>query len=383
MHTQTTYDVAIAGGGLAGLALSIQLAEQGWQVALFEKEVYPFHRVCGEYISLESWDFLCRLSVPLPQWNLPIIKRLQVSAPNGTLLEANLPLGGFGVSRYKLDAALAKIAIAKGVHLFEATKVEDIEQQQNGFNIRYGNKHTTNTIDAKVCCGTWGKRSNMDIKWNRAFISDKDTRISNWVGIKYHVRTAWPADLIALHNFKDGYCGISKIEDDQYCLCYLTRAANLKSFGHSVAQMEAAILSRNPVLQRLLNKSEKEAGFPLAISQVSFQPKEQVENGVLLIGDASGMIAPLCGNGMSMALHGSKIAAAETDKFLKGLQNRRQMEEHYVNIWKKQFSRRLQAGRILHRFFGSEQRSNLLISTMRRLPFLTKAVIRQTHGTPF
>ena len=58
MKEEVLYDVAIAGGGLAGLALSIQLAKQGYRVILFEKESYPFHRVCGEYISNESWPFL-------------------------------------------------------------------------------------------------------------------------------------------------------------------------------------------------------------------------------------------------------------------------------------------------------------------------------------
>ena len=58
MQDDITYDLAIVGGGLAGLALSIQIAREGYRVILFEKEQYPLHRVCGEYISLESWDFL-------------------------------------------------------------------------------------------------------------------------------------------------------------------------------------------------------------------------------------------------------------------------------------------------------------------------------------
>lgn len=77
------FDVAIVGGGLAGLSLSIQLAKAGYSVAVFEKEKYPFHKVCGEYISFESWNFLEELGVPLSDWNLPMIKRLLVSAPDG------------------------------------------------------------------------------------------------------------------------------------------------------------------------------------------------------------------------------------------------------------------------------------------------------------
>ena len=87
MTADNTYDVAIVGGGLAGLALSIQLTRLGHSVILFEKEQYPFHRVCGEYISLESWDFLNDLGVELDAMNVPIITKLQVSAVNGKLLE--------------------------------------------------------------------------------------------------------------------------------------------------------------------------------------------------------------------------------------------------------------------------------------------------------
>src|ERR1700761_3162787 len=112
-----SYDVIIAGGGLAGLALSIQLARAGYSVALREKETYPYHKVCGEYISLESWNFLEELGLPLSDWNLPIIRQLLISAPNGRSIEHELPLGGFGISRYKLDSALAGIARAEGVDL--------------------------------------------------------------------------------------------------------------------------------------------------------------------------------------------------------------------------------------------------------------------------
>src|ERR1700753_1867135 len=204
------YDVIIAGGGVAGLALSIQLGKAGYRVALFEKEIYPFHKVCGEYISLESWNFLEELGLPLSDWNLPVIKRLLISAPNGESIEQELPLGGFGISRYKIDAALAGIARASGVIVQEATKVTDIVFERSLFQIQT----SEGNYQAKVVCGTFGKRSNLDIKWKRPFTRKRSTKLNNYVGVKYHVRATLPSDLIGLHNFKDGYCGISRIEED-------------------------------------------------------------------------------------------------------------------------------------------------------------------------
>src|SRR5437870_4351497 len=103
MESANKYDVAIIGGGLAGLSLSIQLAKMGYKIILFEKERFPFHRVCGEYISFEAWDFLKELGLDPGTMHLPFMKQLQISASNGKLYNIQLPLGGFGISRYKLD----------------------------------------------------------------------------------------------------------------------------------------------------------------------------------------------------------------------------------------------------------------------------------------
>ncbi|HLZ86495.1 MAG TPA: FAD-dependent monooxygenase, partial [Puia sp.] len=285
------YDVIIAGGGLAGLGLSIQLVRAGYRVALFEKETYPFHKVCGEYVSLESWNFLEELGLPLSDWNLPIIRTLLMTAPSGLSLQQELPLGGFGISRYRLDAALADIARSEGVELHESTRVTDISFDRDVFTVRT----SAGDFSARVACGTYGKRSNLDVRWKRAFVRKRSTRLNNYIGVKYHVRAGLPADQIALHHFSQGYCGISKIEDDRYCLCYMTTAANLQASGNSIAEMEATVLSRNPYLKELFASTVSLYHQPVTIAQISFEKKTQVEDHVLLIGDAAGMAPPLSG----------------------------------------------------------------------------------------
>ena len=373
------YDIAIAGGGLAGLALSIQCAQAGYRTILFEKEKYPFHKVCGEYISFESWNFLEELGVPLSQMNLPIIRRLLVTAPNGKELEQSLPLGGFGISRYKLDAILAEISRQNGVELIEGTKVDEIKFENETFCLQT----ITGNYQAKIAVGAFGKRTNLDVKWKRKFILQKPNKLNNYIGVKYHIKTNWPEDLIALHNFENGYCGISQIEGNKYCLCYLTTARNLERCGNSIADMERQILCRNPHLKKIFEGSEIISRSPTTISQISFGKKEQVYNHLLLAGDAAGMIAPLCGNGMSMALHGSKIAFEQIHLFLQNKIPRWQMEQDYAHTWKKEFSSRLRTGRMVQRFFGSVFLSDLLISVLKPFPSITDKLIARTHGQPF
>ena len=379
MDEPKKYDACIIGGGLAGLALSIQLAELGYVVALFEKEQYPFHKVCGEYISLESWNFIEELGYPLSDMQLPVITKLMVSAPNGNKLEQDLPLGGFGISRFKLDAGLKEIALANKVTVFENCKVTDVAFINDSFHIQTSNGKFT----SRVCCGSFGKRSNLDVKWNREFINQKTNKLNNYIGVKYHIKTNFADHIIALHNFKNGYCGISKIEDDKYCLCYLTNAENLKANNNSIAEMERNVLQQNPHLQNIFTNCKILYDSPVTISQISFDRKTQIENHILLLGDAAGMITPLCGNGMSMALHGSKIAAGFIHSFLSEEISREEMETGYTNQWKLTFGRRLKAGRIIQAMFGKVWVTNFFISIMKKSNALTKALIKQTHGDPF
>lgn len=379
MTESTTYDVAIIGGGLAGLSLSIQSARAGYKTILFEKETYPFHKVCGEYISFESWNFLEELGIPLSQMDLPTIRRLIVTAPNGKKLEQDLPLGGFGISRYKLDAMLAEIAKLSGVKLIEGKKVDDVRFENGAFSVQY----PASSIQCKVVAGAFGKRSNLDVKWKRKFILQKPNKLNNYIGVKYHVKINWPEDLIALHNFQNGYCGISKIEDDKYCLCYLTTAKNLAQCDNSISEMEKQVLCQNPHLKQIFSEAEMLYQSPVTISQISFEKKTQVHDHILLVGDAAGMIAPLCGNGMSMALHASKIAFEQIQLFLQNKISRPQMENRYRENWKKHFSGRLTIGRIIQSFFGSPLLSNVLISSLKPFPRLTDKLVSQTHGQPF
>ncbi|MES2890644.1 MAG: NAD(P)/FAD-dependent oxidoreductase [Bacteroidota bacterium] len=373
------YDVSIIGGGLAGLALSIQLSRLGYSVLLFEKETYPFHKVCGEYISMESWNFLEGLGVPLSQLNLPLIKELVVTAPDGTKLSAPLDLGGFGISRYTLDERLKNIAVETGVMVYENCKVSDVTFDNSLFSI----SASCGIFTTKVCCGSFGKRSNLDIKFKRPFTNKTAKGLNNYVGIKYHIRTDHPVDTIALHNFSNGYCGISRIENDQYCLCYLTTASNLKDNHHSIREMEEQVLYKNPHLREIFTESEWIFKEPVTISQISFSKKKQVENHILTLGDAAGMITPLCGNGMSMALHSSKLATESIHAFLQQRIDRDELESLYTRDWQQMFSKRLFIGRIIQYMFGQVAVTNRFVRVMKLFPSATCWLIRQTHGQPF
>lgn len=372
-------DVLIAGGGLAGLTAAVLLARRGWRVLVLEKENYPRHKVCGEYISNESRDFLLRLGLPLDRWQLPQISRLQVSSPGGSSVHASLGLGGFGISRYRLDAALMELAQQAGVQVQTGCRADSWEREGDGYLVSAGEQ----AFRCRVLLGAWGKRSNLDVKVQRPFATSAARGLDNYIGIKYHIRCPWPEDLIALHNFEGGYCGISRVEDDTCCLCYLTTAAQLRKAGGNIRAMEEQVLHRNPHLAEIWNRAHFLYEEPLAIAQISFRSKEQVLDGVLMLGDTAGLITPLCGNGMSMAFHSAQLAVDCVALFLEGRADRAAMEQQYVLGWKRRFNRRLQAGRFIQRFFGDGRLTGMLLQFLKWMPFLKQPLIRLTHGQVF
>ena len=373
------YDLCVVGGGLAGLALSIQMADAGFRVALFEKETYPFHRVCGEYISMESYPFLQRLGLDLDSMELPRIRKLQVTSADGTMLSQDLDLGGFGISRHRLDGELADLAIRKGVDLHTGTRLDDAIYGNDTFRVVC----SAGVIYARTVAGCFGKRSNLDVKWKRPFTLKKPTPLNNLIGVKYHVVHDMPRDLIALHNFSDGYCGMSAVEGGVYCLCYLTTAENLRRSGNGIREMEKRILMRNPFLEEVFRNASFVREQPVTISQVGFQRKGPVTDHILYIGDAAGMITPLCGNGMSMALHGSLLAANRLSAFLSGRTSRERMEKGYTGDWIGHFDLRLKVGRSLHAVFGKDMLTGRVLRLLKPMPSLTATLIRRTHGKPF
>lgn len=372
------YDCAIIGGGLSGLCLAIQLADHGMAVAVFEKNDFPAHKVCGEYISMESHDFLYSLGLPLKTWNLPSITQLGISSEQGFMLNAPLSLGGFGISRYTLDHELYLLAVKKGVKVFRNCKVQNVNRDT-------ADHATIETAEglykARLVCGSYGKYTPAFMRAKKDYTAKQHHK--NYIGVKYHIKTDLPHHRIELHNFTDGYCGISKVDKDWYCLCYLSSAENLQKNNNDIARMEKNVLYKNPYLERYFTSSQFVNRQPLVISNIQFSKKQAHSSQVLLLGDAAGAISPLCGNGMSMGMRASKILASEIGLYVDGRISEEQLAANYTAAWNKAFGTRITTGYYLQSLFGKRTTTQLALKTLSKLPGLTNKIISLTHGQPF
>lgn len=368
-------NVVIIGGGISGLLSAIQLANANIPCSVIEKKIYPFHRVCGEYISNETVPFLKSLKLFPEVFSPPRIQRFQLSAVNGKNKILPLDLGGFGISRYAFDNFLYEKASSLGIKFYLREEVEKIVFSNEKFEI----KTQLRQLDADLVIGAFGKRSKIDIQLNRDFIQ----RRSPYVGVKYHIRTSHPNDLIALHNFQGGYCGISNVEDGKSNLCYLTHRENIKKFKN-IREMEEALLFKNPLLKSIFKNSEFLFDKPETINEISFETKLPVENHILMTGDAAGMITPLCGNGMAMAIHSAKILSELLiNHVTKNDFSRDQLERRYAQSWNKLFKNRLWLGRQVQKLFGNAWASNVSVNLAIHVRPIANLIIKNSHGQPF
>ncbi|NJN35575.1 MAG: hypothetical protein HC817_16265 [Saprospiraceae bacterium] len=203
---------------------------------------------------------------------------------------------------------------------------------------------------AKIVCGSFGKYAPNFAKTTL----EKPSQHPNYIGVKYHIESDLAPNRIELHNFHDGYCGISKVDSGRYCLCYLSKSSNLTRFGSDIKAMEQAVLYKNPFLEKYFTQSHFLFDKPLVISNVYFHPKETYNNGIFMLGDAAGAITPLCGNGMSMAMRASKILATLLVSYFNLNMKKEDLISRYDRLWKENFSTRIWAGQHLQHSFGKK-----------------------------
>ena len=366
-------EILIIGGGLAGLTASLHLNKLGFDVTLIEKSAYPHHKVCGEYISNEVLPYFNWLGIDINNFFPPQITHLQFTSISGKEINTALPLGGFGLSRYTLDYHLYKLAINRGINVIENT-VSNVLYLKDEFLVE---TMSGENYSAAYVIGAYGKRSSIDVKLNRNFINKK----SPYLAVKAHYKCDFPQNTVSLNNFDGGYCGVSKVENDHLNVCYL---ANYESFKRqkNILAFQENVLYKNSNLKRILQSAEMLFDAPLTISQISFAAKEPILNHVLMIGDTAGLIHPLCGNGMAMAIHSAKIASELIAKRIANRSPRAVLEKEYTAAWQKLFKNRLKFGRILSHILNTNSYEHIAMISLNAMPFILNKIIKHTHGQP-
>ena len=143
------------------------------------------------------------------------------------------------------------------------------------------------------------------------------------------------------------------------------------------------MLSKNKVLKNIFEQSQLLFDAPITISQLNFKRKEAVKNHILMVGDTAGLIHPLCGNGMAMAITCAKVSSELLIKFFnQEINSRSALEYQYTKIYNSLFSSRLRMGTVLSSLLQSEKLADFSVNFLAKSTFLLHQIIKKTHGKP-
>ena len=280
--------IQIIGGGLAGLTLGIALRRLDIPVTILEAGHYPRHRVCGEFISGRGQATLARLGLRQLVDAAGAVNAQTVAFHSATKSSPpqRLPVSAICVSRFALDAALAKLFRELGGELCE------------------GRRTPTENI-GEGCIRATGRSARTEASGAR------------WFGLKIHARNvALTADL-EMHFSPRGYVGLCKINGDEVNICGLFRkgASEIGEAKHGREFLRGP--AGSPLYQRLANAVFDEDSL-CAVAGLSLEPRQALTRTELCLGDAITMIPPVTGNGMSMAFESAELAVAPLAAWSRG-----------------------------------------------------------------
>lgn len=267
--------LTIAGGGLAGLSLAIALRRHEVDVTVHEAGNYPRHRVCGEFISGVTESTLERLGISDALQSSVHLSSASWSDRHGQIRE--MQVTGRGISRWRLDDTL---------------------QQQF---VALGGKIITRSRTAPGPGTIWA--------------AGRPRQDGPWIGLKCHSRDMALSHDLEMHLGTNGYLGLAKIEDGKINICGLFRKPvkpDKKNTHLLIDMVRRGGLDQ--LARRLESASLDESSF---CGVAGFITGRQPSTG-FSIGDATHMIPPFTGNGMSMAFQAAETALPHALSYARG-----------------------------------------------------------------
>jgi flavin-dependent dehydrogenase len=314
---QKLHEAIVIGGGPAGCAAAITLAQAGRPVCLLERKALPHDKVCGEFISYDAAKSLTDLGVDLRSLGAQSIRELALYTGEKSL-ECKLPFPAWALSRRELDARLLEKSREAGVQVNTGMAVRNLHHSNPYWDLMVTSHnepnvfHQLDLLQARTLFLATGKHEIQD--WKRR---EGDSANNELIGLKMHLHLD-PQQMgelkgrVEVYFYNGGYAGLLPIEDGKANLCLLVKRNLYKLCGGDWNRMLSELCKTVPPLTRRLSEARSLWPKPLAIAGVPYgyiQPAASVKPQLFRVGDQSAVIHSLAGDGIAIALQSGIFSA--------------------------------------------------------------------------
>lgn len=272
-------DVFVIGGGPAGLAAAIAARQQGFRVMVADGAKPPIDKPCGEGLMPDGMSALGRLGITFRSKECRSLRGVRFLA-SGLTADADFPARcGLGVRRTTLHRIMTERAQSLGIELLWRTPVTGISAE----SVSLGNRR----VGAKWIVGADGGNSRVRRWANLEEYWRKDFRYA----FRRHYRiTPW-SDRMEIYWGQRCQIYVAAVSDEQTCVGLMSHDSKLR--------LDEALRSFPELDARL--RSAEAASAERGELSVTRKLKRVCRGNVALIGDASGAVDAVTGEGLSLA----------------------------------------------------------------------------------
>lgn len=376
-------EVAIIGGGPAGSVAGAFLSDMGFSVCIIEKKAFPREVLCGEFLSQEVLEILADLGLreQFLQVRPNPISSFRYCPEYPRTFSAPLPFTGYGLKRGTFDLLLLQAAQRAGATVIQPASVDSIDRAGHGFALHVSLEGDDTIVRSQHVIIAYGKYTMLD----KAIRRRATPRLSSLNGIKFQVPKRlfndFPENEIQIFTGRGLYCGVNAVNDEMVTVCFLEKRSH---DDLRPRERLTDLIRTNRHFRKIVQPDFSAAIESLPIygtSNIYFGKKSLTENGMMMIGDAARVIAPLAGDGIGMAMQCGKLAA---ESFYEGKEQNLHSDEimrRYSHRWHSTFRKRLWTAGMVQRLFLTEIGREVSPLILSLFPRLLTSIIRETRGS--